>query len=222
MDILNWLSLKRQQLIKTTPNDVKTDLIVLGAEVPFTQRGDGYQNYAMSLADAVAAGSQENNTYTTEIYTDFPYIITPSMIKGSTTITDPNSYFGFGRLVTYKIAGAVDIQGSNPIDSIYLGTIEMISGFYFGEYKLTGNVTFFDGVTYFNSALANGADVRDDDTNLPIAADVMQIVVDTPSPAERDLYLNWSSAAAVTITATVRFELEILVFENAELTFTVY
>lgn len=38
MDILNWLSLKRQQLIKTTPNNVKTDLIVLGAEVPFTQR----------------------------------------------------------------------------------------------------------------------------------------------------------------------------------------
>lgn len=218
MDILNWLSIKRQQLIKTTPNDAKADLLVLGAEVPFTQRGDGYQTYAMPLADAVNAVVNDNNTYNTPIYTEFPYIITPSMIKGSTTITDPN----FGTLVTYKIAGAVDIQGSNPIDSLYLGTIEMISGFYFGEYKLTGNVTFYDGATYFNSALANGADVKDDDTNLPIAADVMQIVVDTPSPVERDLYLNWSSAAAVTISATVIFELEILVFENAELTFTVY
>lgn len=218
MDILNWLSLKRQQLIKKTPNDVKTDLIVLGAEVPFTQRGDGYQNYAMPLADAVAAGSQANNTYDTLIYTVFPYVVTPSMIKGSTTITHPN----FGTLVSYKIVGAVDLQGSAPVDSLYLGTIEMLSGFYFGEYKLTGNVTFYDGAEFYNSALANGADVKDDDTNLPIAADVMQVVVDTPSPVERDLYLNWSSAAAVTISATVIFELEILVFENAELTFTVY
>ena len=47
MDILNWLSIKRQQLIKTTPNDAKADLLVLGAEVPFTQRGDGYQTYGM-------------------------------------------------------------------------------------------------------------------------------------------------------------------------------
>jgi len=218
MDILNWLSLKRQQLIKTKPNNAKTDLVVLGAEVPFTKRGDGYQSYAMPLADAVAAGAEENNTYDTLIYTDFPYIITPSMIKGSTIINDPN----FGKLVTYKIVGAVDLQGSNPIDSIYLGTIEMLSGFYFGEYKITGNVTFFDGVEFYNSALANGADVKDDDTNLPIAADVMQIVVDTVNPVEKDLYLNWSSAAALTISATVIFELEILVFENAELTFTVY
>lgn len=218
MDILNWLSLKRQQLIKTKPNDAKTDLVILGAEVPFTQRGDGYQNYAMSLADAVNSVVDDSYTYNTEVYTEFPYIITPSMIKGATVINDPN----FGKLVTYKIAGAVDIQGSNPIDSIYLGTIEMLSGFYFGEYKLTGIVTFFDGAEFYNSALANGADVLDLDTNLPIAADVMQIVVNTPSVFEKDLYLNWSSAAALTISATVIFELEILVFENAELTFTVY
>jgi len=51
MDILNWLYLKRQQLIKTTVNNPDTDLLVLGAEVPFTKRDDGYQNYAMTVAD---------------------------------------------------------------------------------------------------------------------------------------------------------------------------
>lgn len=218
MDILNWLSLKRQQLIKTKPNNTKTDLVVLGAEVPFTQRGDGYQNYAMPLADAVKAGCEVNNTYDTLIYTEYPYVIKPSMIPGCTTFNHPS----FGKLVSYKIAGAVDIQGGNPVDSLYLGTIEIVSGFYFGEYKVTGNVTFYDGVDFYNSALANGADVKDDDTNLPIAADIMQIVTNTPNPVERDLYLNWSSTAAVTISATVIFELEILAFENAELTFIVY
>ena len=63
MDILNWLFIKKQQLIKTTPNNVKTDLVVLGAEVPFTQRGDGYQTYAMTLNDAVAAGNIGNTKH---------------------------------------------------------------------------------------------------------------------------------------------------------------
>lgn len=51
MDILNWLYLKKQQLIKKVFNNPDTDLIVLGAEVPFTVRDDGYQNYAMTVTD---------------------------------------------------------------------------------------------------------------------------------------------------------------------------
>jgi len=63
MDILNWLYLKKQQLIKKTANDAKTDLIVLGAEVPFTKRDDGYQSYAMTLADATQSGNQGNTKH---------------------------------------------------------------------------------------------------------------------------------------------------------------
>jgi hypothetical protein len=51
MTILNWLYWKKQQLIKTEANNADTDLIVLGAEVPFTKRGDGYQDYAMTVQD---------------------------------------------------------------------------------------------------------------------------------------------------------------------------
>ena len=54
MDILNWIYLKTHNLIRTTPNDPTTDLIVLGAEVPMTKRGDGYQTYAMTIADFTA------------------------------------------------------------------------------------------------------------------------------------------------------------------------
>jgi hypothetical protein len=51
MTILNWLYLKKQQLIKTEINDATTDLILLGAQVPFTTRDDGYQDYAMTVQD---------------------------------------------------------------------------------------------------------------------------------------------------------------------------
>jgi hypothetical protein len=51
MDILNWLYLRKEQLIKTTVNNPATDLLVLGAEVPLTKRGDGYQSYGMTVQD---------------------------------------------------------------------------------------------------------------------------------------------------------------------------
>ena len=63
MNIINWIYLKKQQLIKKTANDAKTDLVVLGAEVPFTKRDDGYQSYAMTLADATQSGNQGNTKH---------------------------------------------------------------------------------------------------------------------------------------------------------------
>jgi len=63
MTILNWLYLKKQQLIRTEANNADTDLIVLGAQVPFTTRDDGYQDYAMPLKDAVQSGNQANTKH---------------------------------------------------------------------------------------------------------------------------------------------------------------
>lgn len=53
MDILNWLYIRKQQLIKTEVNDASTDLLVLGAEVPFTTRDDGYQSYGMTVQSLI-------------------------------------------------------------------------------------------------------------------------------------------------------------------------
>lgn len=63
MTILNWLYLKKQQLIRTEANNADTDLIVLGAQVPFTTRDDGYQDYAMPLKDAVQSGCTANTKH---------------------------------------------------------------------------------------------------------------------------------------------------------------
>ena len=65
MDILNWLYLRKEQLIRTKANNPATDLIALGAEVPFTQRGDGYQTYAMTIQDLSVAGDVANTDYYT-------------------------------------------------------------------------------------------------------------------------------------------------------------
>lgn len=50
MDILNWLHIKKQQLIRTTL-DSPQDLLVLGADVSYQKRGDKYQSYAMPAED---------------------------------------------------------------------------------------------------------------------------------------------------------------------------
>lgn len=54
MDILNWLYIKKQQLIKTIP-DSTSDLLVLGADATFAKRGDKYKSYAMPLVDLAPA-----------------------------------------------------------------------------------------------------------------------------------------------------------------------
>ena len=50
MDILNWLYLAKNKFVRTTPSSDK-DLMVFGAKVGTTKRGDLYQNYAMSIED---------------------------------------------------------------------------------------------------------------------------------------------------------------------------
>lgn len=51
MDILNWIYLKNNELIKPTANNTNTDIIALGADVGPIQRGDSYQTYGMTIQD---------------------------------------------------------------------------------------------------------------------------------------------------------------------------
>lgn len=53
MDILNWLRIKKENLIRTTLDSPK-DLLVFGADVSFQKRGDKYQSYAMPAEDFLA------------------------------------------------------------------------------------------------------------------------------------------------------------------------
>lgn len=122
MDILNWLNIKRQQLIKTEVNDAKTDLVVLGAEVPFTQRADGYQTYAMSVEDFGKTFAEKLET--TLFAYPYNYVVTPVMQETPNTISGPSFFFGNQiNLKSYKISGKIAV-GTN-FQLWYIGTISI-------------------------------------------------------------------------------------------------
>jgi hypothetical protein len=110
MTILNWLYWKKQQLIKTEANNADTDLIVLGAEVPFTTRDDGYQDYAMPLKNAVQSGCTANTKhYELDITTTS--VVTVDTPRGIIDIT------GMGTSVPLTPAAAFATSVSFIIDN---------------------------------------------------------------------------------------------------------
>jgi hypothetical protein len=129
MDILNWLYIKRQQLIKTTPNNAQTDLVALGAEVPFSRRDDGYQTYAMTLADLSNAGDVANTGYyTIDLNTSITNTVDVTTAKGVIEIIletpSINPQPAFASAVPFIIANAA-MDFSNA-DNVYM----QISSYY--------------------------------------------------------------------------------------------
>lgn len=125
MTILNWLYWKKQQLIKTKANNAKTDLVVLGAEVPFTTRDDGYQDYAMTLADATQSGNQGNTkhyeldmTVTNTVTVDTPRGIIDITGMGTAPFLTPDPAFAF-QTPFYINNPDLDLTVANR-DNVYL------------------------------------------------------------------------------------------------------
>lgn len=85
MDILNWLGIKKQNLIRTTL-DSPQDLLVLGADVSFQKRGDKYQSYAMPAQDFIEAGLIANTAHY-ELDITVTNTVTVNTIRGIIDIT---------------------------------------------------------------------------------------------------------------------------------------
>ena len=51
MDILNWVYLLKNKLVKKTVQDPEKDLVILGNNVSYVKRGDKYQSYGMTVQD---------------------------------------------------------------------------------------------------------------------------------------------------------------------------
>lgn len=81
MDILNWLYIKTQDLIKTKPSNAETDLVAIGGEVPFTTRGDGYLTYGMTIKDLSVAGDVANTAFYTLDYSQ-GFVVNVTTQKG--------------------------------------------------------------------------------------------------------------------------------------------
>jgi hypothetical protein len=81
MDILNWLYLRKEQLIRKTANNSNTDLVALGADVTFAKRDDKYLTYAMTLKDLSVAGDVAN-TGSYELDLGVTNVVTVTTQKG--------------------------------------------------------------------------------------------------------------------------------------------
>jgi hypothetical protein len=125
MDILNWLYIKSQQLIRTKANDPNSDLLVLGANVGFNKRDDQYQTYAMPLKDAVQSGCTGNTkhyeldiTATSVVTVDTPRGIIDITGMGSSAPLTPTP--AFASSVTFLIDNPdLDLTIANR-DNVYV------------------------------------------------------------------------------------------------------
>jgi hypothetical protein len=164
------------------------------------------------------------DVYTAGLYEFDPFAITPSMIDSCLKIKNTYNAYNYN-LEARKISGAVVIN--NPIDSIYLGTVEATNVLYasalFGPAKITGMVDTYDNDldTIINTPLAFNVYVQDDVTGNVVTA-AMLITADTFAPNSFDLFLTYKADTDNPVNATVSFEYEFLFVEGSEVTFTIY
>lgn len=125
MDILNWLYLRKEKLIRTKANNPETDLIAIGADATFAKRDDKYKTYAMTLADGIQSGNVGNTKHyelditTTNVVTvDTPRGIIDIIGMGSSPSFIPNP--GYGSSVYFAINNPdMDLTIANR-DNIYI------------------------------------------------------------------------------------------------------
>jgi hypothetical protein len=225
MDILNWLNIRRQRLIKTTVNNPDTDLVVLGAEVPFTTRDDGYQTYAMAVKD-FADQIRCNDTLNTGIFDNYPFAIGyPVLLKTCTQVIDTPAFPTAlaVNLQGWKVSGSVTINEATNSDIIYLGTVENISNFSNFPWKISGTVFSYDAAVDIDiyNALANGALMHDLNNSINQPVDIL--FVPTAFPGGFDLFLTYfTTDVTAELEGTISFEYEFLQDSTVEPTLTYY
>lgn len=123
MDILNWLYLRKEKLIRKTANNAEKDLIAVGADVTFLKRDDRYKTYAMPLKDLSVAGDVANTGYYT-VDLSSTSIVDVTTTKGVIEITMDNSNAdplpAFGSPVPLVISNA-NMDFTNA-DNVYIQT----------------------------------------------------------------------------------------------------
>lgn len=208
MDILNWVYLLKNKLVKTTVQDPTQDLVILGNNVSYAKRGDKYQSYGMTVEDFAASivpaqGTQMN--YVTgildpEAESDF--------IELPDTITTDNGDL----LKTYKLGGVVRFSGIGVSSYSYL--IGVISG----DTKLrlindasvigaTGGVTTFGGVS---GKFTVNALVKNASTGAAIPLTFATIVLDNTIAGLGDYFVSIVATAGAPWVGTAYIDIEFM------------
>jgi hypothetical protein len=124
MDILNWLHIKKQTLIRTNLDSPK-DLVMLGADVSFQKRGDKYQSYAMPAQDFIQAGLIANTAHY-ELDRAVTNVVTVNTTRGIIDITGMGTSVpltpgaAYATSVSFEISNLdLDLSAGNR-DNIYV------------------------------------------------------------------------------------------------------
>lgn len=144
MDILNWVYLLKNKLVKTTVQDPTQDLVILGNNVSYAKRGDKYQSYGMTVEDFAASivpapGTQMNYTQG---------LISPQIQSDFISLPDTITIASGQLHNTYKLGGIATFAA--PGQSSYANLIGVISGD--SDLRLINDATVIgaDGVTTFD------------------------------------------------------------------------
>ena len=124
MDILNWLHIKKQQLIRTVL-DSPQDLVVLGADVSFQKRGDKYQSYAMPANDfglAIGVNPQFIRT------ADGTTVTGVTIATKSASVLIPANTVKVGDTIFVRTRGRKVGTANIAVQSIYINTADAIGG----------------------------------------------------------------------------------------------
>lgn len=137
MDILNWLYLRKEQLIRTTANNPETDLVAIGADVTFAKRDDKYKTYAMPIKDLSVAGDVAN-TGSYELDLVLTNTVTVTTQKG---IIDILGMGLPGNIPAISFGSAEVIYINNPALDLTVGNRENIYIQYSVYYSPSGDDT---------------------------------------------------------------------------------
>jgi len=207
MDILNWVYLLKNKLVKTTVQDPTQDLVILGNNVTYAKRGDKYQSYGMTVEDFAASivpapGTQMN--YVTGILdpeAESDFIQLPDTIT-----TDNGDLFN-----TYKLGGIVNFNGIGQSSYSYL--IGVISGD--TKLRLINDATVIGakGVTTYNVVSGKftvNALVKNASTGAAIPLTFATIVLDNTIAGPEDYFVSIVATAGASWVGTAYIDIEFM------------
>ena len=207
MDILNWVYLLKNKLVKTTVQDPTQDLVILGNNVSYAKRGDKYQSYGMTVEDFAASivpapGTQMNYVQG---------ILDPEAESDFIALPDTITTAGGQLFNTYKLGGIVRFNGIGV--SAYSHLIGVISGD--NKLKLINDATVIgtQGVTTYGGVSGKftvNALVKNASTGAAIPLTFATIVLDNTIAGLDDYFVSIVATAGAPWVSVAYIDIEFM------------
>ena len=189
MDILNWIYLKATNKIKKTFNNSATDLVVLGANVGFDNRGDSYQSYGMTVNDFIAQ-SVPNILYSGTFYD------TTTQNNGGATTANQVLINSTQNSTGFTLGGSNNIIVNNT--STYFFSLSLQLTFTGGASNYNVTVWYtIDNVIVPDSAFTFTTTGAQNDQTLAVVTDTIKI-----NAGQSLKFYWWSQATGMKLLAT--------------------